>query len=165
MTSITYKTDDDASVKKAFDQLMVARAGNRTQVLADLNQNAIAVANANLWTSDLQKTVVLVKEWAMGLYMERGKQCTYNGTLYNIVQSHPVTNPTFTPNAVASLYRPAPFTDPGRLYPRWNSIGLLDSVNNWKLNDRVDHNNKYWRSLVNNNVWEPGVSQWVEITS
>jgi len=164
MTTITFDPLNQESVKKAFDQLYVVYKGNKNQVLSAMN-NSIANTNADSWQSQTQTTVSIVKEWAMGLYMERGKQCTYNGILYNIVQSHSVTNPTFTPNAVASLYRPAPFTDPGRLYPRWNSIGLLDSVNNWKLDDRVDHNNKYWRSLVNNNVWQPGVSQWVEITS
>ena len=31
--------------------------------------------------------------------------------------------------------------------------------------DVRQHNGKLWRSSVDNNVWEPGVSQWVDITA
>lgn len=38
-----------------------------------------------------------------------------------------------------------------------------DSTNGYKTGDIVKHNEKFWKSLVDNNVWEPGatgVSQW-----
>lgn len=155
--NITYYPDDLESVKKTFDTLMVWYNKDLTQVLAAMNQNAIAVANQTAWHNQINTKIETIKVWAMGAIMERGKQCSHNGVVFNIVQTHTVTNPSFTPPTVASLYRPAPVTVSGNLYPTWNSIGVLDSVNNWKQYDRVFWNANNWESVVNNNVWEPGV--------
>ena len=34
----------------------------------------------------------------------------------------------------------------------------------YSMGDKVSHNSKHWKSTVNNNVWEPGVYGWEEIT-
>lgn len=154
---ITYIDQDAVEVKKAFDVLMVWYKNDKATVLAAMNQNPIAVANASTWHNELNTNVVPIIDWALNAIMIRGKQCRYNNIVYNIVQTHTVTNPTFTPPTVASLYRPAPITLSGNLYPTWNSIGVLDSTNNWKTLDRVFWNNFNWESVVNNNIWEPGV--------
>ena len=35
----------------------------------------------------------------------------------------------------------------------------------YRAGDVRQHNGKLWRSTVDNNVWEPGVSQWADITA
>lgn len=35
----------------------------------------------------------------------------------------------------------------------------------YRAGDVRQHNGKLWRSAVDNNVWEPGVNQWVDITA
>ena len=35
----------------------------------------------------------------------------------------------------------------------------------YRTGDVRQHNGKLWRSSVDNNVWEPGVSQWADITA
>lgn len=154
---IRYNADDAVEVKKTFDVLMVWYSNDKTTVLNAMLQNPIAVANASTWHNELNTAVIPIKEWAMGAILERGKQCRHLGVVYNIIQTHTVNNPTFTPPTAASLYRPAPVTLSGNLYPTWNSIGVLDSTNNWKTLDRVFWNNFNWESVVNNNIWEPGV--------
>jgi hypothetical protein len=161
-TIISYIPTDQESVKKAFNTLMVRYSNDKEQVLTVLNNNTIAVANADLWQSEGQKSISFVELWEVGKWLERGKQCVYSDIVYNIIQSHLVTDSGQTPNLIPALYRPAPFKDPGRDYPKWDSIGLLDSENNWKLNDRVDWSGQYWQSSIDNNVFEPGTpnSQW-----
>lgn len=38
-----------------------------------------------------------------------------------------------------------------------------DSTNPYMLDNKVSHNGKNWVSIVDNNVWEPGVYGWEEI--
>ena len=51
----------------------------------------------------------------------------------------------------------------GTTYPEW--IQPTGSTDAYALGDRVTHNGKMWESLVNANVWEPGVSQWREVVA
>ena len=48
--------------------------------------------------------------------------------------------------------------------PEWEQPG---STNGYSKGDKVTHNGKTWESLVDNNVWEPGVigteSLWKEV--
>ena len=36
--------------------------------------------------------------------------------------------------------------------------------NLYPLKAKVYHNNKYWQSIVYNNIWEPSVNGWEEVT-
>lgn len=38
-----------------------------------------------------------------------------------------------------------------------------NSTNAYKIGDEVTHNDKNWMSMIDNNVWEPGVYGWTEI--
>ena len=52
--------------------------------------------------------------------------------------------------------------NPQEEYPEWyQPIGAHDA---YSMGDKVSHNSKHWKSTVNNNVWEPGVYGWEEIT-
>ena len=66
---------------------------------------------------------------------------------------------TWTPDAAPSLFAKVliPSDD---IIPQWEQP---DSTNAYKIGDKVLHNDKTWVSIVDNNVWEPGVYGW-EIT-
>lgn len=51
--------------------------------------------------------------------------------------------------------------DEGYIIPAWEQP---DSTNAYKIGDKVVHNEKTWTSVVDNNVWEPGVYGWEEVT-
>ena len=45
--------------------------------------------------------------------------------------------------------------------PEWKQpIGSEDA---YHVGDKVTHNGKTWESLIDNNVWEPGVYGWMEV--
>ena len=49
-------------------------------------------------------------------------------------------------------------------WPAWvQPLGAGIGV--YRTGDVRQHNGKLWRSSVDNNVWEPGVSQWTDITA
>ena len=66
----------------------------------------------------------------------------------------------WTPPATASLWKE--IGDPTVEYPEWSQpLGAHDT---YALGDKVAHNGKRWVSTAANNVWEPGVYGWEEVT-
>jgi len=157
---ISYISNDEASVKKAFDQLMVARAGNKTQVLIDMKQNPIVIANADIWEGELSQTIEIAKPWIAGESLLLGWLRTHNGQTYLCVQSH-TTQTGWEPPVVPALFILKPVPQPGQTYPDWvQPIGAQDA---YALGDKVRHNNANWESQYAANVWEPGVFGWITI--
>lgn len=80
--------------------------------------------------------------------------------LYTVLQAH-TSQPDWTPDSAVSLYKKVGFTDTG--VPIWTQpLGAVDA---YQLGDRVEHNGKLWESDIANNVWEPGVYGWHEVTA
>ncbi len=51
--------------------------------------------------------------------------------------------------------------NPDEEYPQWfQPIGAHDA---YQVGDKVTHNEKRWVSIVNANIWEPGVYGWEEV--
>lgn len=93
-----------------------------------------------------------------------GDRAKYNGTLYRCLTAH-TAQATWTPTDAPSLWAKV-LTDPsGGILP-WEQP---DSTNPYAKGDKVTHNGKTWESLVDNNVWEPGVtgteSLWKEVAA
>jgi hypothetical protein len=40
------------------------------------------------------------------------------------------------------------------------AVGSMDA---YPIGSKVTHNSKTWESIVNNNVWEPGIYGWNEV--
>lgn len=160
---LTYIEQDEEQVKKAFDVLMVWFNMDVAQVLAAMNGNPIAAANSETWQNELNTNVEIIPEWAIGLNCVRGKKVEESGVVYRIIQSHVVTDINATPSTTPALFRKAPVIEVGKLFPTWDSIGVLDSENFWEDDDIVWWNGQYWRSNTPTNVWEPGsvgIIQW-----
>lgn len=87
----------------------------------------------------------------------------YNDILYRCLQSH-TSQPTWTPTDAPSLWAKCLIDPESPTIPEWEQP---DSTNPYSKCDKVTHNGKTWESLIDGNVWEPGVtgteSLWKEV--
>lgn len=82
-----------------------------------------------------------------------------NGNLYKCVQAHR-SQAGWEPENTPALWNK--IGDPTEEYPEWSQpLGAHDA---YPLGAKVSHNGKKWTSDVANNVWEPGVYGWSEVT-
>lgn len=92
-----------------------------------------------------------------------GDRVLYMDSLYKRLQAH-ASQDTWAPDTAPSLWAKILIPDP-EVIPEWEQP---DSTNGYSTGDKVKHNGKTWESLVDNNVWEPGVEgtegQWREVT-
>lgn len=103
--------------------------------------------------------------WAVNVKYITGEWVSYgvnsvgDPQLYQVLQDHTSTA-EWTPDTATSLYK-AVGVDPSGV-PTWvQPLGATDAYN---LDDIVMHNGKKWKSIVDANVWEPGVYGWEEVT-
>lgn len=86
-----------------------------------------------------------------------------NGVLYKCLQDH-VSQESWSPEDAPSLWAKVLIPDPETI-PEWEQPG---STNGYSKGDKTTHNGKTWESLVDNNVWEPGVTGtetvWKEVS-
>lgn len=154
---LTYTEQDETQVKKTFDVLMVWHEMNVLQVLEDMNQNPIAVANADTWSGQLDQKVQVTKDWIAGEELKIGNIRRYNNINYVVIQAH-TTQADWTPDVVPALFLARPKPGAGENYSAWvQPTGAQDA---YQIGDRVTHNSSDWESTVNANVWEPGVFGW-----
>lgn len=99
--------------------------------------------------------VELFPGWSKDVSYEVGARVRYENILYKCLQSH-TSQSTWTPTDASSLWAQILIPDPETI-PEWIQP---DSTNPYMTGDRVTHNNKIWISIINNNVWEPGVYGW-----
>ena len=88
-----------------------------------------------------------------------GERVVYDGILYKCLQAH-TSQETWTPTDAPSLWARVLIPDP-EVIPEWVQP---ESTNPYMKGDKVTHNGKTWISDVDNNVWEPGVYGWSEIS-
>lgn len=97
--------------------------------------------------------------WRENVNYVVGDRVLYSGMLYKVLQDH-TSQTDWTPDVAASLFAKVLIPDEN-IIPEWEQP---DSTNPYKVNDKVSHNGKIWVSLVDNNVWEPGVFGWEEVS-
>lgn len=97
--------------------------------------------------------------WQDGVPYVVDFRASYNSALYKCLQAH-TSQEDWTPDAAPSLWAKL-LTDPGGAVLSWEQP---DSTNPYAKGDKVTHNGKTWQSTADNNVWEPGVYGWVEVT-
>lgn len=88
-----------------------------------------------------------------------GDRVRYNDTLYKCLQAHTAQS-TWTPTDAPSLWTKVLIPSPS-VIPEWEQP---ESTNPYMKGDKVKHNGKTWSSTIDNNVWEPGVYGWSEVT-
>lgn len=95
--------------------------------------------------------------------LETGIRVNYKEVLYKVLQTHQkqsTWNPVDAPSLFAKVLNPN-----AEVIPEWEQP---DSTNGYMTGDKVVHNDVTYESLVDNNVWEPGVTGtetlWKEVT-
>ena len=104
-------------------------------------------------------------EWAVNVKYVTGEWVAYgvnavgDPQLYQVLQDH-TSAAEWTPDTATSLYK-AVGIDPSGI-PLW--VQPLGATDAYKLGDIVLHHEKKRESSIDNNVWEPGVYGWEEVT-
>ena len=107
----------------------------------------------------------ILPAWTVGENVKKGMIRTYEGTRYRCLQDHTCTAEWPAAAAVSLWAKVLPGQEgSGEEVGAWEQPG---STNGYSKGDKVTHNGKTWESLIDNNVWEPGVvgteSLWKEV--
>lgn len=94
--------------------------------------------------------------WQPKVLVKAGQYIRHNDILYKVLTEH-TTQESWTPDAAPSLFAKV-LTDPtGETILEWVQP---DSTNPYMKGDKVLFNGVTYMSIVDNNVWEPGVYGW-----
>lgn len=116
-------------------------------------------ASKTLSDEDALEGVELFPIWAPDKTYAVDERVRYDDILYRCLQEH-TSQESWNPVDAVSLWARVLIPDP-TVISEWVQP---DSTNPYKEGDKVMHNGKIWVSTVNNNVWEPGVYGWTEVT-
>ena len=168
ISQITYGTELPEGRKAQYEQAVSAQMGVITAAVDMIEAQAGQARISAESNSDEQalNVVALYANWENlpeGTTLAVGVRLNYQGVLYKVLTEHQkqaAWNPVDAPSLFAKVLIP----DPGEI-PEWEQPG---PENGYSIGDKVTHNGKTWESLVDNNVWEPGVvgteAQWKEVT-
>lgn len=118
----------------------------------ETNASSMTDADALLYTE-------LYPNWSgEGVSYTAGDRVRYGGKLYKVLQDH-MSQQYWTPEDAPSLFAEVLTSEDGTIL-EWVQP---NSTNPYMTGDKVTHNNKTWASMIDNNVWEPGVYGWVEV--
>lgn len=106
---------------------------------------------------DALQYVELFPKWSADTQYSVGNRVRYNNVLYACIQTH-TSQTDWNPIDATSLWAKVLIPDP-EVIPEWEQP---ESTNPYMIGDIVKHNDKKWISIVDNNVWEPGVYGWEE---
>jgi len=99
----------------------------------------------------------LFKNWVAGTDYAVGDRVKYEDLLYKCVQAH-TSQSDWMPDVTPALWARVSIDE----WPEWiQPTGAQDA---YMSGDKVSHNEKHWVSTADNNVWEPGVYGWNEVT-
>ena len=99
----------------------------------------------------------LYPSWAAGVAYAVGDRRKYDGKLYRCVQAHTSQEGWEPPVTPAIWTRTG--ADPTTIEEWVQPTGAQDA---YSLNAKVTYNSKTWISIIDNNIWEPGVYGWEE---
>ena len=139
-------------------------AAERTRPLTESEVTRLLIAQQiNSITVDDNTALRMVEfypEWTTDTDYAAGFMVQHNGTLYKCLTAH-TSQADWTPEAAPSLWAKVLIPDK-TVIPAWEQP---DSTNPYSKGDKVTHNGKTWTSMVDNNVWEPGVFGWTQTES
>ena len=99
-------------------------------------------------------------EWAAGVDYATGYKVQRGGKLWRCLQDH-TSQGGWEPESAPSLWAKVLIPDEN-VVPEWEQP---DSTNPYSAGDMVTHNGKTWVSDIDNNVWEPGVYGWTQVST
>ena len=124
--------------------------------------SAMDVALAHIVRTADDETLLDMQEifpsWEIGKKYAKDTVVNFNGDLWRVLQAHRSQADWIPPDAVSLYVR---ITPPGVIEPWSQPQGAHDA---YQKDDKVTHKDKTWISTAKDNVWEPGVYGWSEVT-
>lgn len=117
----------------------------------------IVKASASLADEDALQSIELFAPWAEDTAYAVDDRIRYDGILYRCVQAH-TSQDDWTPDVTPALWVVVSLDE----FPEW--IQPVGSTDAYALGAKVSHNQKHWISDYDNNVWEPGIYGWHEVS-
>lgn len=122
-----------------------------------------SVSNTDEQALEVQALYPNWEDIEVGQILTVGERVNYIDVLYNVIQNH-TKQETWNPVDAPSLFAKVLIVDPS-VIPEWVQPS---STNGYMTGDKVNHNGTTYISLVDDNVWEPGVvgteTVWKEVT-
>lgn len=112
-------------------------------------------ADKGLEDTEALEAPELFPRWSGEAVYELGQRVRYEGSLYRCLQGHTAQS-GWTPAAAPSLWAKVLIPDEN-VIPEWEQPG---AENGYRCGDRVLYNGIIWVSLIDDNIWEPGVYGW-----
>lgn len=94
--------------------------------------------------------------WQEGVKYVKDQYVRHNDILFKVLTEH-TSQADWTPDTVASLFAKVLADPTGENIFEWQQP---DSTNPYMTGDKVTHNGVTYISIIDNNVWEPGVYGW-----
>lgn len=117
---------------------------------------SIQMATGYLTDEQAETVTNLFPLWQVDAEYAVGDRRQYNELLYRCVQGH-TSQPGWEPPNVPALWVRTSTEE----WPEWiQPTGAHDVYN---IGDKVTHNSRHWISILDANVYEPGVYGWDEI--
>lgn len=117
----------------------------------------IEKASVSLPDEDALEAVELFPAWAVDTAYSVDQRIRHGGKLYRCVQAH-TSQADWTPNNTPALWTEV--AKPGEI-PVWKQpTGAQDAYNKGDRVHYPDANGPVYESVVDANVWEPGVYGW-----
>lgn len=120
----------------------------------------IEAASASLSDEYIAEAPSLLPAWSATASYSAGDLVRHGGTPYRCLQAHQA-QAGWEPEAAPSLWAEVLPGQGGTDIGEWVQP---DSTNPYMKGDHVMHNGVEWVSDIDNNVWEPGVYGWSEVT-
>lgn len=117
------------------------------------------IEQASAWADDADalEMVELFPKWTYPRAYIIGERIQHNGTLYKCIQPH-TSQADWAPDLTPAIWVRVSVEE----WPEW--IQPQGSADAYMSGNKVTHNGKRWTSDIDNNVWEPGVYGWTEVT-
>ena len=120
--------------------------------------NALVTLRNSATDEQALKASALYPKWKTDTAYQKGERVLHNDILYKVLTDH-TSQTDWTPDAAPSLFAKVLIPDKNVVL-EWEQP---ESTNPYGKGDKVTHNGKTWRSMIDGNVWEPGVYGWEEI--
>lgn len=103
---------------------------------------------------------ILFPLWKIEVEYKVDERIRYNNKIYKVLQNH-TSQENWTPALAPSLFAALLIDEVNGTILEWIQP---DSTNPYSNGDKVIHNQKFWISTADNNIWEPGalLTPWKE---
>lgn len=142
------------------EELEIIEAAKNTMPINDVvTALKVVIPSVQLSNEQALKVSAFYPEWTVGTSYNTKDIAKYKGNLYQALQTS-VAAEYYPPDTSTSLWKKIEPEDESG-YRVW--VQPLGATDAYAKGDMVSHNGYIWKSVTDNNVWEPGIYGWEKI--